>query len=834
MGYLKKIDESKQKVYNQSIATRILDLVDKLRLNSNEYDQRRWIWELLQNAKDASYLNNSVAISIDYNFENGELNFSHNGMPFSVDNITFLIEQVSTKERETEKNIKTKSSGKFGTGFLTTHLLSETVNLESVIKEENLPYKKFELTLDRSGRDINSIINSVNNSLKVLNELDDAEEFINFEKNDFNTSFSYQLDNEGVETAKKGLTDLELSIAYVLVFVNKINSIQINKDIKYELEQQTTLLNDNIEIYTVQKYQNQTKSEICIACISNGNVSVAIEVINENGNFKLVDPNSKTPRLFCDFPLIGTENFNFPAVINSSLFNPTEPRNGIYLTDKNDNKIIENKSLVKQACNLYIQLIEFASANHWNDLWVLSQFFESKNYEWLSKNWYFSEVLYPIREKLLTIPLIYTEKFGLIPILCGGYNGIPAGATVDFPKSKSNAITEKIWSLCQNNYFITPNRSDFTNWSNIIWDYKFVVDIKTLITIIEKKDNLTNISKTLGISNSQCFEWLNNLYALIITENLEKEAFTKAIFPNQNGKFLRKDDLLYEKEHIPEDLKDILFDLGIDIREKLMNNFISISGINKGYYDTELIANEIAKCIRIRLQEIERSEQTKKIFKKLYLWFNDNKEQSEKIFENLYKNKHKLLDDTEIVNSIQKAELLDSFMAVENNLSIERILQLLELEELSKGFNIEKKYHPDELQKRINFENGWKGEAFVYKKLIEKGLHVEWPNKSETSTQNNITDFDGEIHYIEDKGDKYDLYISHNLHLKTYIQVKTTNTDILKSDEIAMPISVREWNFVNETESENSYYIARVFNINHQPEVYFMKVENINKINLLI
>lgn len=99
MGYIKKLDLSKQKVYNQSVAARILGLVEELRLNTNEKVQRRWIWELLQNAKDVSYKNGTVDVSINYDFHVGELAFRHNGMPFSVDNITFLIEQVSTKWR---------------------------------------------------------------------------------------------------------------------------------------------------------------------------------------------------------------------------------------------------------------------------------------------------------------------------------------------------------------------------------------------------------------------------------------------------------------------------------------------------------------------------------------------------------------------------------------------------------------------------------------------------------------------------------------------------------------------------------------------------------------
>lgn len=126
--------------------------------------------------------------------------------------------------------------------------------------------------------------------------------------------------------------------------------------------------------------------------------------------------------------------------------------------------------------------------------------------------------------------------------------------------------------------------------------------------------------------------------------------------------------------------------------------------------------------------------------------------------------------------------------------------------------------------------NGWKGEAFVYKTLLAKGFNVVWANKSAHVTTNQIVDFEGETHYIDDKMDKFDLEIISPSGHKSFVQVKSTSTDISRADEIAMPISVREWNFINEKSSEDTYYLARVFNVAFSPEVYFMKVDKIETI----
>ncbi len=122
------------------------------------------------------------------------VSFSHNGKPFSVDNITFPIKQVSTKERTTNtNNEKPKTTGKFGTGFLTTHLLSEKVEVSGIVKEPDLDYRSFVLPLDRSERTPEQIIESVNKSITVRDTLDTQLPLSNCNPNGFNTTLSYKL-----------------------------------------------------------------------------------------------------------------------------------------------------------------------------------------------------------------------------------------------------------------------------------------------------------------------------------------------------------------------------------------------------------------------------------------------------------------------------------------------------------------------------------------------------------------------------------------------------------------------------------------------------------------
>lgn len=101
---------------------------------------------------------------------------------------------------------------KFGTGFLTTHLLSEKVEIEGVMKEEEEPYKKINILLHRSGETINEIIDS-------------DESYDEYSADDFNTVFRYNLDENGVKVAERGLNDLHISLCYSLVFLPEIKRL---------------------------------------------------------------------------------------------------------------------------------------------------------------------------------------------------------------------------------------------------------------------------------------------------------------------------------------------------------------------------------------------------------------------------------------------------------------------------------------------------------------------------------------------------------------------------------------------------------------------------------
>lgn len=67
MNYSDKVQAAVNSAHDTAIANKILDMMQDLLLKNDENTARRWIWELIQNAKDVSDNNGMVNIEIDFN-----------------------------------------------------------------------------------------------------------------------------------------------------------------------------------------------------------------------------------------------------------------------------------------------------------------------------------------------------------------------------------------------------------------------------------------------------------------------------------------------------------------------------------------------------------------------------------------------------------------------------------------------------------------------------------------------------------------------------------------------------------------------------------------------
>lgn len=680
MSYKEKFKAAENKAHYKNIATKISRDMMRLRseIESSPTTSRRWVWELIQNAKDVAH-SGGVNIRIDYKRTSPtpKLIFKHDGRPFSADNIRFLIEQISSKEREKDESGKQKNSGKFGTGFLTTHTLSEIVTVKGVAKEPGLDYRQFKMHLDRTGYELADIMEAVEKAKNEVANLDELPAYTNYKEEDLNTVFIYPLnDSIAFEVANHGLNDLENCLPYSLCFVNEINSLEDVSKGAFYYKADTREIAQGIHLITIniERDNEETPTEVAIVQLSKGFTSIAVPVTVSEEKITLDFIKLNVPKLFCDFPLIGTDDFPFPVIINSPNFNPTEPRDGVFLTDttRANPQVQENKSIIADAINLYFKLLEFAASEDWGNLHLLANINGLRNnYEWISNRWYEEQILTPVRMRLLKAKIIRTATGSLSAILNEDNKPL-----IYFPSGSTKEIRQTIWEVA--NYLFPqrlPANEDIELWNKLIWKDCEKLTLERFAEFVEMAVAVKNLGTRLkGIDG---IEWLNRFYKMLQLD--EKEYHTiidkRAIVPNQNGDFVKRSQLDEDSGDIEDVFKDILMELGNDIRRTLADKDINIE--LDEIADQAFVIREITTEVNDKTSDREVAKSFRKAFNLLLIFFKNYPEKSQQLFPLLYKKKHLLYDDEEIENNIEKAELLDGLLTEFNVASTADLRSLL-------------------------------------------------------------------------------------------------------------------------------------------------------------
>lgn len=634
----------------------IWDELKKIR-ESSEKDKktirRRWIWELIQNASDCTPKGKKIDIKIDYS--NNQIIFSHNGVPFSFENLLDLITQISSKQSSEEKK-----TGKFGTGFMSTHLLSEIVKIEGSFIQKDSKYTKLEFTVDRSGTDYSDIKNKTKVMLEQLDLLRKNQEELQ-EKYE-NTKFIYSIEDDDIrEAVEKGIVDLKETIPYVLTFNENINSITYNGDCYKKGNEITSTKNDKLKI--VQINASGSSQELLI--LNENNVTIGCTIEYKNDMLYFLPISSTMPKVFCEFPLLGTEEFSFPIVVNSNLFEVERDRNAI----RDSNPV--NNELIRVAVSLYKKLIDYCSESEMTsdeyNICILNPSNSSSIQAYSYKE---------IKE--------YIEKSAIVPInnQLGGLKRLAfkdntGTVRIGIPKTKKGIHKDLLWDILSDyNGLPIPTKDTYLGWAAV---FKENVGF-SWINDIFKDSSIDKLVVWLKDKNSYA-DWLNSFYSLWIRDEGVEEVVESALVPNQINEFVKFDNIYLDK-NIDNELKEILTLLGGKIKEQLLSqDIISF----EDYFEkqpTKIKTNEICSdqidikvshlLSKEAIDRVERKESTQKIFNRLTNWFLSHPEKSKEWFENLYSKRMMLSSPEENLRRYKIAEKIE-----ENNIKYEELDEII-------------------------------------------------------------------------------------------------------------------------------------------------------------
>lgn len=614
MAYSEKAKSSIEKNNLKLTADKVIQILDQVR-DEGKKSRRRWIWELMQNAKDIPNHYKRVAIEIELTAS--ELKFKHNGDPFRIDNLTGLIQQVSSKPSDSSDE---ETTGKFGTGFISTHLLSDIITVQGIVQEPGEIPKKIELVLDRSGETSEALMPAIDEALALVDRIDDNDLFTAIpdyhqsrSEEDMDNVFIYTLENESAkQTAITGVDDLSVTLPLTLAFIPKIKNVKVidrikNKTVKYTCE--AAPFSDSIDHVTITiEEEGEPKSANYFVIYNAGDLSLAAEVNNFSSN-QLIERKPTLPFLYRDFPLIGTENFSFPFTLNGKTMNPTERRDGILLNQENEKskKPAHNRKIIENAFNTAKNFVNELVARNAENLYSVA-LSRTPGYEFdeQARIWY-QGIQKDYRSFLLDVKVIDTPK------------GPACLKDVRFPRlGQINDDNLKFWDVCcaYLGYDHVPLKDSLltslvhigTIEEKASWGIELYFDLRDLLTGIAEVGEVSSL-KLYAIKDQppvNVFEWLNKLFAFII-EQKQTDLFKEfAVVPNENGVFKLLEGLFEEDttKPIPDEFIDTLKNLDSkkDWRSDLINREIDLKVLNHKKLD---IAN-ITEAINEILNETAR------------------------------------------------------------------------------------------------------------------------------------------------------------------------------------------------------------------------------------
>lgn len=610
--------------------------------------KKRWLWELTQNAKDCAKGNEGISINIV--IQGRTIDFSHDGYPFDYNSVMDLVLQNSSKRKADNK------TGKFGTGFISTHLISKKVSITgNYIDNYNNVRSGLNIVVDRNFSNKEELEDKLRNTIEKIDNFFSNQNSTIICSPPYETAFNYEFSNTDVNLINDSIKEFYEMAPFVLAFNKVIKRIVLTFNNRKHVIKATNRakLDDRIEEVTIEK----DTSKILIRIASDDDVYVSTRLEYRDGVLHCSDIR-EYPKLFCDFPMIGTENFSFPLIVNSKLFDMQQERNGIY--PESD----LNKRILEKAVELYGILLDNLSESN-----VFSLF----NCCYIERNGNFFQDFYEkardVFKRKLLIKTVGNHKLSLVD---------NNNCFVPIPSVREKEFG--LWDVVSKVFNTIPIRDENLYWLKVCpenkwsfkeWAYYFQHDSIELNFL---KDNPHLIQE-------DTIELLNNFYECWIHQEGKQDFIQFAPILLQNGQFtkLNKDP----KGNYAAEARDLFFDNGIDegikdvynafftdkgepdVRSKLVDSRIkNFDSVFDRVYSTKNLADKISEEVRKLLSEEQvknekRQEKVQKKYNMLTDWFNGHRDLAKELFSDLYEKSYNLTNHEEMTRRLHNGNLYE-------------------------------------------------------------------------------------------------------------------------------------------------------------------------------
>lgn len=582
------LEKSRDRTMVANNAQTIYDHLRNLENEAVKY-RKRWLWELLQNAMDVAGDRN---LKVWIEWTGNELLFRHNGERFSSDNISHLIYHGSSKP---EENI-----GRYGTGFMTTHLISRQVQVQGTLSDHRgFSFELSRIASSKEGMAI-ALDQSWNNFRQSL-EQTASDEY---------TTFIYKnVATEGQQTIETVLKDIPDLLPQVMCFSSAIEWLQIsNRGEVITFQKESVGLPD---IVTISESAKPEPHRYLVKEIEENKAKLLLQLDSNNA---FLQKQSSTPSLFLFFPLIGTEDhIDLPFILHSEFFQPGSERDRLYLggegmTDTAQSR--QNKAILEKAWATYIQWCrELSTCGKYGSLYFLLGSGKWPEAEWIDPTWAMEQYVkqYVSLDQIALVTSITSEE-------CIPFSEARISWSGDEPQR------EDIWAFGENFYSdvlpikeqreflyyfrkrrIETNKEKCPNNRLTFQDMcKYVQGEYNSLEDVGEGDKESGLSRLKDLVN--------------FLEKYEYHSYWSdyALLPNQDGNLKKavKGELKYDATPIDKELKNISESLGKPIRSELLHEDIYIKSEDHQllqFTEDDLLRDLLSKTRSVNLEEIKGS-----------------------------------------------------------------------------------------------------------------------------------------------------------------------------------------------------------------------------------
>ena len=764
-------------------------LLEKLSLLKNRVSEakKRWFWELLQNASDYN-----ETVNVKLTVSDGEVTFSHDGAPFSVRDVLNVISPDSNKaDDEAHKD----NIGKFGTGLVSTHILSSVMEVSGFCDKDGVCYK-FSVSLDRSCYKEKKVLIEQITDAKARFRESLVQQSLSL---GFNTSFSYALGTPLPDLPPLDASDINLeylyeTLPYTLCFMPKVQTVIIedNRTAKgvecFEISRGDVEDGQIIDFVITKDGQTQTWQ---FAYFVVDDVATAFRFENK----EIIPFPKDLSRIFCGLPLVGTEEIGMPFLLNSLKFKPTTEREGVELEPAFN---VENRRLFESSVVLYGKMLDFVAKNEMRNTFHLARLRNKYNGTQISNQQFYNLYLAGYKRHILNHSIVFNEEERFVSF---------SSMILPFKESELDMDLYENCELLKKSSL--PKKDDYQEWFDVT-DFTIFKEQKYTYENFAKEIEVKENIYSFGKSPDDVILWLHKCAEYFCT--CDRYMFSRyRLLPDQEGNLCMTNSGLYADVSLPDELKEIYDTLycikNVKIGNKLLNRSFNDLNVLNQEYTLEMLAKDVDNELSAQYSQNQGNAYAiSSSLNRLYNWISSAdipKERLAAYFLWYYPKRATLIVDMLSENQREQALIIaqsgkmDSLATLASSDLTDEELRFIvaNINKLPAALSMLSETVDD--RTHADSSEGDLGEEVVYRDLISKyrsadGYRVRWASKERNEPC-------------------YDFEITKNGQPYCYCDAKTTRRGIANADSIPFFMRKSQWTFLSNLDDGIPYYVARVF-----------------------